>query len=454
MKKIGFTALAGLIALCTATANPSYKLVEAWATKPVLEESECALFNPADQRLYVSCISGTPFEKNGKGYISRVDLDGAIVELKWASGLNAPKGMAIYGNHLYVSDIDELIKISLSSGQTAARYPAAAAGSLNDVAVDSNGTIYVGDSRGEHTMLYRLQEEKLVPWIHAPALPPVNGLHMLEDRLLAGRWADCGTLYSVELATGQVSELAQIEPTIDGLKPDGKGNYFTSDWKGRITLITQSGAGTTLQDTTDQKINAADFEYLPEKNLLIVPTFYDNRLVAYTVERIGVSVGDRAPEFQAVDQDGNPWALSDHLGAKPIVVYFYPAAMTGGCTKQACSYRDYIEQNEAPAFEVIGISADSPQNLRFFRQAEKLNFTLLSDPDGTIASAFGVTVRDGEKSIKRTIAGKEVELTRSATAMRWTFIIDPAGNIVYRDNKVKALQDLDNVLNFLKHPDP
>ena len=162
-----------------------------------------------------------------------------------------------------------------------------------------------------------------------------------------------------------------------------------------------------------------------------------------------VLVGAQAPVFNTVDQDGKPWLLKEHLGGKYIVIYFYPAAMTGGCTKQACSYRDHIKQTSDRAFEVVGISGDTPKNLKYFQQAEGLNFTLLSDPDGTIAKAFGVPVSTGEKTITRTVDGKEVELSRSNTTARWTFIIDPSGKIVYKNASVKATQDLNDVLLFL-----
>jgi peroxiredoxin Q/BCP len=169
-------------------------------------------------------------------------------------------------------------------------------------------------------------------------------------------------------------------------------------------------------------------------------------LIAGAVE---LSTGDQAPAFSALDQDGNTWALKDHLGGKHIVVYFYPAAMTGGCTKQACSYRDYIKESAEPDFIVVGVSGDVPENLRVFKKAENLNFTLLSDADGAIASAFGVPVSTGEKSITRTVDGKEVELKRGTTIKRWTFVIDPQGKIVYRDDQVKATEDLANILKFL-----
>lgn len=163
-----------------------------------------------------------------------------------------------------------------------------------------------------------------------------------------------------------------------------------------------------------------------------------------------VPVGEKAPNFKAADQDGKPWILKEHLGGHYLVLYFYPAAMTGGCTKQACSYRDLINTTNDRAFEIVGISGDTPKNLKYFQKAEGLNFTLLSDPDGKIARAYGVPVKTGDKSITRTLDGKDVELSRSATTARWTFIIDPTGKIVYRDNEVKAAQDSDNVMTFLK----
>jgi peroxiredoxin Q/BCP len=172
-------------------------------------------------------------------------------------------------------------------------------------------------------------------------------------------------------------------------------------------------------------------------------------LIGLTATAAELSVGDAAPVFSALDQDGNAWTLKDHLGGKPLVVYFYPAAMTGGCTKQACSYRDYIKESADPDFTVVGISGDVPENLRVFKKAENLNFTLLSDADGSIANAFGVPVSSGEKTITRTVDGKEVELTRAATIKRWTFVIDPQGKIIYRDNQVKATEDLANILKFL-----
>ena len=163
----------------------------------------------------------------------------------------------------------------------------------------------------------------------------------------------------------------------------------------------------------------------------------------------GLSVGDKAPEFKAFADDGSTWNINNFLGEKYIVVYFYPAAMTGGCTKQACSYRDHRDDLQSAGVIVVGISGDKIENLTLFKQAENLNFTLLSDEKGEIAKAFGVPVSEGG-AIKRTVGGTEHELVRGITTKRWTFIVGKDGNIIYRNESVNAEKDTEEVLNFIK----
>jgi len=163
----------------------------------------------------------------------------------------------------------------------------------------------------------------------------------------------------------------------------------------------------------------------------------------------GIKVGDKAPEFKAIADDGSTWELKKFLGEKYIVVYFYPGAMTGGCTKQACSYRDHKDDLKAAGVEVVGISGDKIENLRLFRQAENLNFTLLSDEKGDIARLFGVPLGAGG-AIKRTVGGTEFELVRELSAKRWTFIIGKDKKIVYKNEAVNAEKDTEEVLAFIK----
>jgi peroxiredoxin Q/BCP len=163
----------------------------------------------------------------------------------------------------------------------------------------------------------------------------------------------------------------------------------------------------------------------------------------------GLAIGDKAPEFVALADDGSTWDISKFTGQKYIVVYFYPAAMTGGCTKQACSYRDHREELISADVEVVGVSGDNPEGLKLFKQAENLNFTLLSDEKGDIAKAFGVPLSEGG-AIKRTVGGTEFDLVRGVTAKRWTFIIGKDKKIIYKNESVNAEKDTEEVLNFIK----
>lgn len=135
--------------------------------------------------------------------------------------------------------------------------------------------------------------------------------------------------------------------------------------------------------------------------------------------------GTAAPDFTLQDQDGSPVSLSD-LGGKKTILYFYPAAMTPGCTTQACDFRDSIASLEGAGYRVIGVSRDEPAKLAKFRERDGLTFTLLSDPDHAVHTAYGVW---GEKMNY----GKVVE-----GVIRSTFVLDESGTITHAQYNVKA----------------
>lgn len=162
-----------------------------------------------------------------------------------------------------------------------------------------------------------------------------------------------------------------------------------------------------------------------------------------------LQVGDTAPIFQAKDDRGKAFDSQLLLGEQNLVVYFYPAAMTGGCTAQACSFRDDKAAFDSLNTTVVGVSGDSVKNLTYFKKVNNLNFPLLADPAGSVARKFGVPLREGG-SITKTVDGEEVTLDRGVTQSRWTFIIDKSGKLIYKDTEVNAQQDSDTVLAFLK----
>jgi len=182
------------------------------------------------------------------------------------------------------------------------------------------------------------------------------------------------------------------------------------------------------------------------KTLLIILT---TALMSMSFADNPIKVGDSVPDFEGIDDQGRSWKLSDHLRINYLVVYFYPAAFTGGCTTQACSYRDLNKELAMMNASVVGISGDEVNNLSLFKKEHNLNFTLLSDKDGVIAKIFGVTVNNGGTNDTE-IAGQKLQLTRGVTISRWTFVIDGNGKLIYRDNNVNASTDSQTILEFIK----
>jgi peroxiredoxin Q/BCP len=162
-----------------------------------------------------------------------------------------------------------------------------------------------------------------------------------------------------------------------------------------------------------------------------------------------LGVGDKVPEFKLPSADGSIWNINEFLGKKYIVVYFYPGAMTSGCTKEACSYRDHMSDLQSAGTVVVGISGDKVENLKLFKQSENLNFTLLSDERGDVAKTFGVPFGAGG-AIKRTVDGVEHELVRDISIKRWTFIVGKDKKIIYKNETVDPETDSEEVLNFIK----
>jgi peroxiredoxin Q/BCP len=138
-----------------------------------------------------------------------------------------------------------------------------------------------------------------------------------------------------------------------------------------------------------------------------------------------LEAGTIAPEFTLPDQRGASVSLSDYRGQK-VILYFYPEAMTEGCTKEACDFRDNFNSLKSAGYVVLGVSRDEPEKLARFAEQEGLNFTLLSDPDRAVHEAYGVW---GEKSLY----GKIV-----TGVIRSTFVIDEDGTVAVPLYSVKA----------------
>lgn len=160
-------------------------------------------------------------------------------------------------------------------------------------------------------------------------------------------------------------------------------------------------------------------------------------------------LGEKVPNFTTLDQNGEKWVLKKEIkNAQYLVVYFYPAAFTGGCTAQACSYRDQKGELESLNAQVVGVSGDNPETLELFALEHALNFPMLADQSGAMATIFDVPHGEGG-TINREIKGESLDLERGTTIQRWTFILDQKGTLIYKDTEVDAANDSGKVMEFL-----
>jgi thioredoxin-dependent peroxiredoxin len=166
--------------------------------------------------------------------------------------------------------------------------------------------------------------------------------------------------------------------------------------------------------------------------------------------KVDLKPGDRAPAFEAVDDQGQPWKSADYIGKKYVVLYFYPGDFTPGCNVQARSFRDNMNKLADKGVMVIGVSGDAVHTHQMFKKAQELNFTLLADEDGSLAKKFGVPLGKGGEVKTKDAAGQPVTLTRKVTAARWTFVIGKDGNIASINTKVIPAQDSKQVVDLIE----
>ena len=273
------------------TAKASVALNLAWEATG-LKNPESIVYDKKRDRLYVSNVDGSPLDKDGKGSISILSLDGKIIEPAWIIGLDAPKGLAIYDDKLYTADLDTLVEIDIEAGNISNYYYAKEAKLLNDVTARSNGEIYVADTLT--TSIYRLKDGIFEAWINSSAqLENPNGLLAEEDRLLVAAWGIMtdgfktevpGHLKTVNYNDKTIKSLGNGKPVgnLDGIESDGHGDYYVTDWMiGKLFLITPSGTATELLQLEQ---GLGDLTVLKSKNLMILPLMFGNKLMAYTIK--------------------------------------------------------------------------------------------------------------------------------------------------------------------------
>lgn len=308
--RFGVLAVLVLVSPLAAQTPPasSPTLQPVWNLTGEFAAPESAYYDAGADALFVSNINGQILEKDGNGYISRLSVDGTIVNAKWVTGLNAPKGMRSVGGVLWVSDIDEVVGIDIASGTITSRVRVEGAQFLNDLATAPDGSIYVSDSA--LSRIYVVKDGTSAVFVEGgDVVEQPNGLLVDGGRLIlgtigpapAGRGggggrgdapaqgrgggrgpAGGGHLFAFDLQTKQRTQLTtQAVGGVDGIEPDSQGGLLVTDVIGqRLLHVSPAGEVRVIAQFT---AGGADFGYVAARRLAVVPFLFGNNVAAYRI---------------------------------------------------------------------------------------------------------------------------------------------------------------------------
>ncbi|MEH6629061.1 MAG: hypothetical protein V7739_21715 [Motiliproteus sp.] len=269
-----------------------FQLEPLWNTEAVFQQPESVVYDIVRRSIYVSSINGAPDAVDGNGFISLVANDGKVEKLKWVDGLNAPKGLALRGKQLFVSDINELLVIDVETAKVVKRFTASEKSFLNDVAIASDGTVFVTDTATNR--IYWLHQGEFDVWLEDKRLAAPNGLYIDNNNLMVGSWGNPtdgwntdvpGHVLMVSLEDKSISDFGTTDSVgnLDGIVKCAENSYLLTDWmKGSLLQLDADGSVETLLEL---KQGAADMLLLRSKKLLLIPHMTDGVLMAYRLQK-------------------------------------------------------------------------------------------------------------------------------------------------------------------------
>ncbi len=269
-----FSTFAGYTQMVKSLTDMNRK----WETGPGLKIPESVLYDAISGIIYVSNVDGSPAVKDSTGFIATLSPDGKILNAGWVTGIDAPKGMGILYNHLYVSNIDEVVEIDIPTATIVKRYPVMGSKFLNDIAIDSNtGMIFITDSATGQ--VYVLLNGKVSLWLQGDFFKGANGLCLCDSILYIGTE---NNIMQADIKSGEVLVCLTNTGNVDGLFVTSDKKFIYSDWRGSVFIAERRKKPELLLNTAQQKVNAADFGIIVSKNMILIPTFANNKVVCYT----------------------------------------------------------------------------------------------------------------------------------------------------------------------------
>ncbi|MBN1119102.1 MAG: hypothetical protein JXA77_17970 [Bacteroidales bacterium] len=282
MKKLPllFLLIFTIISACSSKKMfISDKLELKWETTG-FDTPECVCYDEVNNVYYVSNVAGNPSEKDGIGFISVLNTDGSIKALKWVEGLNAPKGMTLVDDMLFVSDIDEIVKIDVNSGSIVSKNPIEGSAFLNDIASDTAGVIYISDSQTK--TYYSIDSGMVSILLSDSSFGSPNGIIYDDGVLVSGTG---NNVIKIDILSGAYSSFIENTGGVDALQKITDNSFLISDWTGKVHLIyTDKEKELVLDSTPLEAVNAADICYNKKEGTILVPTFFGNTVACYKLK--------------------------------------------------------------------------------------------------------------------------------------------------------------------------
>ncbi len=249
----------------------------AWDAPNSITIPESVVFDEENNVCYVSS-----YFNDGKECIARISADGEVLDEAWITGLSMPTGMCLSDGKLYVVDRRSLTVVDIRSGAVTDNVPLTGMAFPNDIVTDGNGTFYISDTRGH--AIFQYTNGVLEKWLSGRNIASPNGLLLDGESLLVGVGSDA-SLKRVNLKDKSVETVATLgsQANIDGIKRFDDSRYLVSDYTGRLFMISRTGQTQVLVDSRTPGWTLADFAYIPSAQRLIVPTLFNNRILAFDI---------------------------------------------------------------------------------------------------------------------------------------------------------------------------
>ncbi|REH48909.1 hypothetical protein C7448_105192 [Tenacibaculum gallaicum] len=281
--------------LCTLTvinaqSKLPFQLEKDWELEG-LKNPESVVFDTSNQVLYVSNINGAPTDKDGNGFISKISLEGKLLELEWLKGFDAPKGLTIYKGKLYTTDINTIVEIDIATKQVQ-RFTAKDATFLNDIVADKKGNVYASNTFG-FSGIYKLPvkgKRRVELWLKNDSLNMPNGLLIEKNNLIAAGWGmdldpktfatkTPGRLVKINLKTKNIEFMSKPFGNLDGLSETLHG-FLITDWFAGSLLYFKKGYDKG-QKVIDLPQGSADTYFDKTAKTLYIPLMLNNKLLKY-----------------------------------------------------------------------------------------------------------------------------------------------------------------------------